>query len=158
MLIEQIDNARPESFQRSFSNFLNVLWTAVHTDGATTLRIEFESKFCGDYYLLPKRSEAFTHQFLVGEGSINLGGIEKCHAPLYRCAEQPDHLLLIFWRAVPKAHPHAAESNRRHFQPAVSKFALFHKYLLGGNDYFNRFPIVHGPVTIGNAIKADGPV
>src|SRR4051794_13609727 len=110
MLIEQIDNAGPESFQRSFRNFLNVLWTAVYTNGATTLRIEFESKFCGDHHLVSKGGEAFTHQFLVRERSINLGGVEKCHAPLHRCAKQRDHLLLIFWRAVPKAHPHAAES------------------------------------------------
>jgi hypothetical protein len=35
MLIEQIDDICPESFERGFSNFLDVLWPAVHADGPT---------------------------------------------------------------------------------------------------------------------------
>src|SRR4029077_20883324 len=126
MLIEQIDNVRPESFQRSFSNLLYVLWPAVHTDGPTTLRIQFETKLRGDHHLLAKRSQAFAHEFLVRERAINFGGVEKCDAVFHSCAKQRDHLRLIFRRAVPKAHPHAPESDRRNFQPALSKFALFH--------------------------------
>jgi hypothetical protein len=32
MLIEQIDDIRPESFQRSFSNFLDVFWPTISTE------------------------------------------------------------------------------------------------------------------------------
>jgi hypothetical protein len=103
-----------------------VLRPAVHTDGPTTFRIEFELKLRGDHHSLAKQGEAFSHQFFVRERSINFGGIEKCDAAFHSCAKQRDHLLFIFRRAVPKAHPHAAESDRRHFQPALSKFALFH--------------------------------
>src|SRR5881628_3640869 len=102
MLIEQIDNVCPESFQRSFSNFLDVLGPAVHTGGPTTLRIEFESKLRGNHHSLAKRSEAFAHEFLVRERAINFGGIEKCDAAFHSCPKQRDHLLLIFRRAVPK--------------------------------------------------------
>src|SRR5437763_6352651 len=118
MLIEQIDNVRPESFQRSFSNFLDVLWPAVHTDGPTTLRIEFESKLRGDHHLLAKRSEAFSDQFLVRERAIHFGRIEKCDSAFHSRPKQRDHLLLIFRLPVPNAHPHSDESNDRHYQPA----------------------------------------
>src|SRR5437899_6411354 len=114
-----------------------MLWPTVHTDGPTALRIEFESKLCGDHHLLAKRSEAFAHEFLVRERAINFGGVEECDAAFHSCAKQRDHLLLIFRRTVPKAHPHAAESDRRHFQPAFSKFARFHSatwYLLTINQ------------------------
>src|SRR5437667_12025045 len=124
-----------------------MLWPAVHTDGRTALRIEFESKLRGNHHLLAKRSEAFAHEFLVRERAINFGGVEKCDAAFHSCAKQRDHLLLIFRRPVPKAHPHTAESDRRHFQPALSKFALFHSVtskkmcvLLRLNHHLDCFP------------------
>src|SRR6266487_1505329 len=32
VLIEKVDHVRPKSFQRSFSNFFDVLWPAIKTD------------------------------------------------------------------------------------------------------------------------------
>src|SRR5262249_31902034 len=72
------------------------------------------------------------------------------------------HLLFIFRRPVPKAHSHAAESDRRYFQTAFTKFALFHsvgvKYLLGRDHHLDGFPIVHRPVTVRNIVKTHGPI
>src|SRR5512133_1572061 len=124
MLIEQIDNIRLESLERSFGNLLNVFWPAVHTDGPTTRRVEFESKLRGDHHLLAKWSEAFAQEFLVRERTINFGGVEESNTAFHRGAQQRDHLLLLFRRAVPKAHSHASESDRRHFQSALPEFAL----------------------------------
>src|SRR5437016_7109313 len=103
-----------------------MLWPAVHTDGRTALRIEFESKLRGNHHLLAKRSEAFAHEFLVREPAINFGGVEKCNAAFHGCAKQGDHLLLIFRRAISKAHPHAAQPDRRNFQTTLAQFAPFH--------------------------------
>src|SRR5436190_8544077 len=162
VLIEQINNVRPESFQRSFSNFLDVLWTAVHTDGPTTLRIEFKSKLRGDHHLLAKRSEAFAHEFLVRERAINFGGIEKCDAAFHSRAKQRDHLVLIFGRAIAETHPHAAQSDCRYFQSAFAEFALFHsvtsKNVLGRDHHLDGFAIIHRPVTVGNIVKTHGPI
>src|SRR5258707_10662584 len=115
-----------ESGERGFSNFLDVFWSTVHADGPTALRIEFESKLCGDYYLFAVHKKRFTHELLVRERAINFSGVEECHPTLYCLANQQNHLLFIFRGSVPKAHPHAAESNCRNFQPALSKLPFFH--------------------------------
>ena len=65
MLIEQIDNVCPESFERSFSNFFALLWPAIHTDCPIALWIEFESKLCGDHHLLAKRKKATPAQIAL---------------------------------------------------------------------------------------------
>src|SRR2546423_8722957 len=75
VLIEQINNVRPESFQRSFSNFLDVLWTAVNTDEPTTIRIEFESNLRDIHKLLTKRIEAHTNVLLARDLAIIFGAI-----------------------------------------------------------------------------------
>src|SRR5439155_11047923 len=89
-------------------------------------RSRFEPEFGGDHHLSAKRCECFAHKFFVGERSVDFSSIEERDAAFHRCADKRNHLLLILRRPVPKAHPHAAESDRRHFQPALPKFALFH--------------------------------
>src|SRR5215813_10328308 len=126
MLIKQIDNIRLESFKRSFGDFRDVRWTAVYTDRLTSLRIEFESKLCGDHHLIAKRSQTFAYQFFVREWAIDFGCVEECHAAFHRGVKNGNHLLFIFRRPVPKAHSHAAESDRRYFQTAFTKLSLFH--------------------------------
>ena len=131
MLIEQVDHISPESFQRGVSNLLNMFWPAIETR-LLAFGTNFEPEFRRDHHLLTKRNETFAHEFLVRERPINFCGVEKCDAAFRRCAKQRDHFLLIFRRAVRKAHSHAAESDRRYFQAALSKFALFHSVCVRG--------------------------
>ena len=90
------------------------------------IRIEVKPEFGGYRHLIMEGSEGFAHKFFIQKRAVDLGGIEECYAAFYGCAEDRGHLLLIFWRAVGKAHSHATESDSRDFQIAVSKFALLH--------------------------------
>src|SRR5205823_969335 len=49
VLIEQIDNIGPESLERSFSNFFDVLWPAIEAD-LLAFRTKFKSELGGDHH------------------------------------------------------------------------------------------------------------
>src|ERR1700745_2986295 len=73
--------------------------------------------------------QRFAHEFFVCEGTIGLGGVEKCDATFDSRPDQRDHFLLVACRTVANAHSHTAEPESRDFQVAVSKFARFHCFL-----------------------------
>src|SRR5207247_1414942 len=59
---------------------------------------------------------------------VHLGRVKERHSQLDGSVDGGDGLALValLRGAVSKAHPHTAESDGRHFQVAVSKFALLH--------------------------------
>src|SRR5216117_1646904 len=132
MLIEQIDHVPSESLQRSFSNFLDVLWPTIDTH-LLAFGTNFESEFGGDHHSLAHRSQRFADEFFVGERAVNFGRVEKGDATFHRCADKRNHLLLILRRPIAKTHPHTAHPDGRDFQATLSKFALFHLSNLSGN-------------------------
>src|SRR5258708_37893016 len=87
----------------------------------------FETELGSDHYFFTERSERFACEFSVREGTVHFSGIEKRHT-LFKCrSNHRNHLLLVLGRTVAKAHSHAAEPDRRHFQwITLTKFALFH--------------------------------
>ena len=131
VLIEQIDGIDLEPLERALDGLLDVLRPAVqarrtlHT-ARIEIRIEVEPEFGGDHHLLAERSEGFAHEFFVGERAVDFGGVEERDAAFDGGAKKSGHLLLVFGRAVGKAHSHAAEPDGRDFQIAFSKFALLH--------------------------------
>src|ERR1700730_3655659 len=135
VLIEQVDDIDFEPLERALDSLLDVLRPTVqarstlHPTGIE-VRIEVKPELGGDHYLIAEGSEGFAHELFVYERAVNLGGVKESDAAFHRCAENRGHLLLIFWRAVRKAHAHAAEPDGRDFQVAVSKFALLHLFLL----------------------------
>src|SRR6201982_945248 len=66
------------------------------------------------------------HECFVCEGTIGLGGVEKCDATFDSRPDQRDHFLLVACRTVANAHSHTAEPESRDFQVAISKFAFLH--------------------------------
>ena len=92
-------------------------------------RIDIEAEFGRDHDAFAERRQRLAHQLLVGEGSVDFGGVEERHAALDRAADQRDSRLLIDRRTITEAEPHAAEADGGYFQ-FVSKFALLHCLLL----------------------------
>src|ERR1051325_2218061 len=139
-----------------------MLRTAVHTDRPPTLRVEFEPKLCGDHYLVAKRRQPFADQFFICERTINFGSVEEGYAVFDCSVEKRHHLLFVSWRPVSKAHSHATQPDCRYFQPALSKFALFHavapKNVSRRDHYLDGFPVVHCAVTIRDIIKRYIPI
>jgi len=75
-----------------------------------------------------ERGEGFTHKFFVYERAVHFSSIEERDTAFHGCADNRDHLLLVFGRTVAEAHSHAAEPESRNFQAAISKFALLLNY------------------------------
>ena len=134
VLIEQVDDIGLKPLERGFGYLPDVLWPAVQPS-QTSLRlgIDFPSELRGDHHLAPKRSKGFAYKLFVCVRTIDLGRVEERDAAFDGRADQRDHFLLVFGRAVGKAHSHAAEADGRDFQIAFSQFALLHLFLL-------RFP------------------
>ena len=83
MLIEQIDNIGPESFQRSVGNLFDVLRPTIESN-LLTLRTKFESELGGNCDSLTHRSQRFAHELFVRERAVGLGGVEECDASFHR--------------------------------------------------------------------------
>jgi hypothetical protein len=131
VLIEQVDGLDLEPLERPFDSLLDVLRPAVearrtlHSPGIE-IRTDVEPKFGGDHHLPAKRSEGFAHKLFVQERAVHFGGVKECDATVHGGTEERGHLLLVFGRAVGKAHSHAAEPDGRYFQIAFSKSAFLH--------------------------------
>src|ERR1700730_13549943 len=110
MLVEQIDNIGPESFERSFSDFFDVLWPAIETD-LLTFGTKLETELGSDHHFLTERSKRFAHEFFIRERTVHFGSIEERDASFDGCSNQRDHLLLFFRRTVAKTHSHTAEAD-----------------------------------------------
>jgi hypothetical protein len=54
---------------------------------------------------------AYADHLLIGEGAIDLGGVEESNAALYRRAYQRDTLLLTDRSCIAEVEPHAAEAD-----------------------------------------------
>jgi hypothetical protein len=107
---------------------------ALHPAGIK-IGIKVKPELGGDHHLATEGSERFTYEFFVQEWPINFGGVEKGYAAFNGCLQKRSHLLLIFGWAVGEAHSHAAETDRRDFQIAVSKFSLFHFQVKGWREF-----------------------
>src|SRR5208282_977541 len=75
-----------------------------------------------------KWGQRFAHECLVGERTVNFGGVEKRYATFDGRPNQRDHFFLVRSRTITEAHSHTAEPDGRDFQIAFSKFALLHYF------------------------------
>src|SRR5208283_2096951 len=130
VLIVQIDDISLQALQRALGGFLDVFWPTVQPGLFSGTRINLEPELGGDHHLVAKWSEGFTHELFVCERAIYFCRVEKRDAAFDGRPNQRDHLLLVSWRTVAKAHAHAAEPESRYFQVAFSKFALLHRFSL----------------------------
>src|SRR6266550_469971 len=130
MLIIEIHDVCPETLQRTLDALLDALGAAVLD--LLPAGITSDPELRGDHHLPAQWRQRFAYELFVGVRTVNFGGIEERDAPFDGRANERDHRLLVRWETVALAHPHAAEPQRRHFQIALSKFALLHWSLLQG--------------------------
>src|SRR5580692_3072212 len=126
VLIEQIDDIGLETLQRSLSDFLDVLWTAVQSGLFAGGGIQLEPELGGDHHFSTERTQGFAHEFFVGKRAVDFSRVEECDASLHSGADDRDHFLRVSGGAVAKAHSHAAEPKSRDLQVAFSKFSCLH--------------------------------
>ena len=123
MLIKQIDHVGVEAIQGRFSHHPDPFRLAVQTLGWHTV---FEAKLGCDDYLVANRSQRLADNFLVRKRTICFGSIEEGHAAIISGANYLNCLTLFGGRAKAETQAHAAETESRHFQPALSQFSLLH--------------------------------
>jgi len=117
VLIEEIDDVGLQALERGLSDLLDVLGPAVQT-GLLLVGVDLEPELGGDDDPSADRSERFADELLIRERAIHLGRVEERLAALHRSrrgrsspsCRQADHR---------KAHPHAAEPNRRDSRPLL---------------------------------------
>src|SRR5271165_5884722 len=127
MLIKQIDCIDLETFERALCDLFDVLWPAIESAPfASIAGIGFPPEFGRDDNLSAKWRESFADEFLVVQRAIHLGGVEERHTSLDCGVKKRCHLLLVFGWPIGPTHSHAAESDGRYFQVALSKFPFLH--------------------------------
>src|SRR5437667_4362882 len=156
MLIIEIHDVRPESFQRTLDALLDALGAAVLD--LLPAGITSDPELRGDHHLCAHRRQGLAHELFVGVRTVDFGGIEECDAAFDGRADERNHRLLVRWDTVALAHPHAAEPQRRHFQTPLSQFAFLHGVSLGLHHHLDCFALVHGAVAVGNLIQSDDPI
>jgi hypothetical protein len=123
VLVEQIDRINPQPPQRLLGYLPDARGAAVGRAGPSGAQIE--AKFGSDDNVLPERLERFADQLFVGEGAVDLSGVEEGDPTRYGCPDQGDHLAFVRGRAAVIIHPHTAQADRRNFQ-AFAECALSH--------------------------------
>jgi hypothetical protein len=83
VLIEQIDNIGPESFQRIVGDLFDVLGPTIESN-LLTFGTKFETEFSGYHHLPTERGESFAYKFFVRERAVHFGGVEECDASFHR--------------------------------------------------------------------------
>src|SRR6185312_11946974 len=95
---------------------------------------------------LAERSERFTHELLVRERAIDLGGVEERDASFHGHPKKRDHLLPISGRPVGHAHSHAAKAQRRNLRTFRSKFAFLHDFSLEAGPRLESARLLREPL------------
>ncbi len=130
VLIEEIDDVRPETLQRRLGDLLDVRRPAAEAALLAVIRVDVEAELGGDHHAVAHRGQGLTHKLLVGEGAIDLGGVEEGDAALDGRADQGDGGTPVHGRPVAEVQPHAAKADGRDLEAAVSEQSLLHCLLL----------------------------
>jgi len=128
VLIEEIDGIDLEPLERGLGNLLDVLRPTIQTPLLPRIRIEIEAELGCDHDLSADRSQGFAYELFIRERTVDFSGVEECDSTFDGGPNEGDHLSLVRSRTVAKAHAHAAKSDGRDFQFAVSKSALLHRF------------------------------
>ncbi len=81
VLVEQIDDIRSESLERSLGDLSDMLRLAVHAT-LSTVRIKFESELGCNDDLFTEWREGFAHDFFVFVRTVGFCGVEERDAIL----------------------------------------------------------------------------
>src|SRR5207249_3769862 len=93
VLIIQIDDVGPESFQRTLDALLDALWAAVLD--LLPAGITSDPELRGDHHLSAHRRQRFANELFVGVRTVDFGRIEECDAAFNGRADERDHRLHV---------------------------------------------------------------
>jgi len=127
VLVEQVDHLDSQPLQRFFGHLPDAFGATV--EPVRTARaggIKVVTKLGGDDDVFLERLQRLAHDLFVGEGAVDLGGVEEGNAPLYRRSDERDHLLTFRSRATVMVQAHAAEADGRDGKVVIAKLTRPH--------------------------------
>jgi hypothetical protein len=111
VLVEKVDALDAQPLQRRVADRANALRPAVHAALLARLGIDSEAELRGNHHPVTEGLQRLANDFLVGEGPIDLGGVEEGDAAFYCRANQRDSLVLTERSGIAEVQPHAAEAD-----------------------------------------------
>ena len=126
VLVKEIDPIGPEAPKRGFCDRPDMLGAAAQAAPFAGGRVDVEAELRCNRHPVAKRRQGLADQFLVGEGPIDLRGVEEIHPAFDGRPDQGYSRPLVDRRTIGVAQTHAAEPHGRDFEPALSKFAHLH--------------------------------
>ena len=88
VLVEEIDDAGPETLQRRVGDLLYALRPAVQAASVLAVFIDIPSELGGDEDLVAIGRQRFAHEFFIRPRAVYFGGIEEGYAALHRSPYQ----------------------------------------------------------------------
>jgi len=89
--------------------------------GLYSLVVNGKAKLRGDDNLFADGREGFAEEFFVGEGAVDLGGVEEVDTQIDGRMEQGDTILFFDGGTVAKAETHAAKTEGGNYETAVAE-------------------------------------
>jgi len=124
VLVEQVDPVGAEPAQGGVGDLLDVLRAAGQTVLAA-VGVDVEAELRSDDDLVADPGEGLAEEFLVDEGTVELGRVEEGDAAFDRGADDADHLVTISGLGA-VAHSHAAQADDRDLQTAGTQDSFLH--------------------------------
>src|SRR5450830_1053276 len=121
VLVVQVDVLHAEALERGVAGRVHVRRPAVDAHPAAVLAAHVPELRRQHDRVAPPRDGA-PDEALVGEGTVDVRGVDQGHAQL-EGAMDGRHRLVLVGRAVELRHAHAAETHGRHLQPLAAESA-----------------------------------
>src|SRR2546422_459018 len=122
VLVVEVDVVDSEPPQRSVARLAHVFRLAAHAEEGPVLAADVP-ELGRDHHLVAAAANRLSHEFLVAEGAVHIGGVEEVDPQLDRAVDGRDRLLVVA-ASVELAHPHAAEAYRGHLE--LAQLPAFH--------------------------------
>src|SRR4029077_7000395 len=119
VLVEQVDRLNPQPLQRAFGRLPDAFGATVKPAGSAVTEVVAE--LGGDDDVLSEWLQRLAHEFLVGERTIDRGGVEESDTALERRPDERDHLFAVGAGAGVVFQPHTAKADGRNREAAVAK-------------------------------------
>jgi hypothetical protein len=109
VLVVEVDDVDAQPLERAVDGLADVLRTAVVAAGAHAVVVELVAELGGQHDLVAALGQHAGEQPLVGQGAVDVGGVEEGDAQVEGAVQRGGRLGVVEG-AVPGAHAHAAQA------------------------------------------------
>jgi hypothetical protein len=108
VLVVEVDVVHAETLEGGVAGPTDVVGVAINSQARSVLT-SFVTELGGEHDLIATRGDGSTHETLVREGSVHVGGVEEGHTRIESGVDDSDRLIVVRL-SVELGHAHAPES------------------------------------------------